>query len=217
MFNLRSSVLVGLALTTLCLSGMSSRKPVSAPPINPPNVTVRYRYYPITGTTMQALRSQMSQRGPIDRLSGKRYDANTDWTVTWQFRYHTNGNQCAIQSAGSKVAVTITLPQWKPPARVERSLVTEWNRYLSALHIHEDGHKNNGIAAASDVVKTLRQLPPAATCQHLSATASNAAKRVIQHYNRKDGKYDAVTHHGFTQGAVFPPATTASQQRSFRN
>ena len=47
------------------------------------------------------------------------------------------------------------LPRWDPPAGVSPSLVTLWDRYLTALRFHEDGHYSIAIAAADEVRQTL--------------------------------------------------------------
>jgi predicted secreted Zn-dependent protease len=240
-FNLWLVALLSLASTTLNFGGsfnktVKSPAPPTAPavtrtaPAQPiasqsipsqptgtqPTVKVSYTYYPIVGATMEALRSQMSQKGPTDRLSGEHFDANTDWTVQWNYRFVRHGGLCSIGVAHTDVTITFTLPKWKVPVKVDRSLVREWNRYMGSLQIHEDGHRDHGIAAGGDVLQALRLLPAYSSCQQLADAANSAARAAIKYYNKKDIEYDAMTQHGSTQGAVFPPATTVSQQRGFR-
>lgn len=176
-------------------------------------VSVRYDYYPIRGMSDTELRSQMTQQGPLDTLEGRRYDANTTWTVYWSYRYKSVGNQCRIASVQTKVNITFTLPQWQPPPGTPRSLRAEWNQYLAALQTHEDGHKNHGLAAAQDVMRTLSRFPVAASCSALGEAANKAAQKVIRRYNQKDIEYDRSTRHGFTQGAVFPAMSTVLRKQ----
>lgn len=179
-------------------------------------VSVRYNYYPIRGLSDTELRSQMAQQGPLDTVEGRRYDANTAWTVRWSYRYRSVGNQCAIASVKTKVDITFTLPQWQPAAGTARSLIAEWNQYLAALQTHEDGHKNHGVAAGQAVMQTLSRLPAAASCQSLGAAANKAAQQIVQRYNQKDIEYDRLTQHGFTQGAVFPTMSTVLRKPESR-
>lgn len=176
-------------------------------------VSVRYNYYPIQGMSDTELRSQMTRQGPLDTLEGRRYDANTTWAVRWSYRYKPLGNQCAIAAVETKVDITFTLPQWQPASGPSRSLVAEWNQYLAALQTHEDGHKNNGIAAGQDVMKMLSRFPSAASCKTLGVAANKAAQQIIQRYNQKDIEYDRLTQHGFTQGAVFPAMSTVLRKQ----
>jgi predicted secreted Zn-dependent protease len=168
---------------------------------------VRYQYYPISGATARELRAQMGQRGPLDRLEGRRYDARTDWILRWSYRYARTGNQCTLRSITSQVDVTLIYPRWQPPAKVSRSLVSDWNRYLAALQLHEEGHKNHGVAAGRDVVEKLSQMPSYPSCQELGKAANALAQTISKGYNQRDVEYDRSTRHGYTQGAVFPGKT----------
>ena len=169
-----------------------------------PTVRIHYNYYPISGSTATALRSQMSRLGPLSKVEGRSYDANTDWYVQWSYHRTMTRTGCAIASVTGSVDITFTLPQWNSPTGTSRSLLSEWNRYLVALQAHEDGHKENGIAASRGVMNALNRLPTYASCQQLETAANWAIDRVIQQAHQQDINYDRVTHHGRTQGAVFP-------------
>jgi predicted secreted Zn-dependent protease len=173
-----------------------------------PTVKLHYRYYPITGVTASELRSQMSQKGVLDVHEGQRYDARTDWVVQWSYRYRRIGNQCLIQAPKTRVDVTLTYPQWRPPSGTSRSLITEWQQYLMALQHHEAGHQAHGIAAGKDILQALTQLPGYSSCQQLERVATASAQAVIRQYNGKDIAYDDATKHGYTQGANFPVTST---------
>jgi predicted secreted Zn-dependent protease len=182
-----------------------------APSTSAVPVSVRYSYYPIRGMSNSELRSQMSRQGPLDKLEGRRYDANTTWVVKWSYGYKSVGHRCAIASVSTRVNVTYTLPQWQPPPSTPRSLIAEWNQYLAALHLHEDGHRNHGIGAAQEVMKKLTLSPLAPSCKELGIAANKAAQQIIRHYNQQDVEYDRLTQHGLTQGAVFPVLSTGSR------
>lgn len=176
-----------------------------------PVVKIQHRYYPITGTSASELRAQMNQQGPFDQREGRRYDARADWFVKWSYRHVKTSNQCKIGSLKTSVDVTLTYPQWTPPPQVSRSLITEWQRYLSALQIHEKGHENNGIAAGKEISQVLSQLPAYSSCQQLDAIVNSTAQTVIKRYNQKDLDYDHATKHGYTQGAVFPASAIVAR------
>ncbi|MDX2242889.1 MAG: DUF922 domain-containing Zn-dependent protease [Leptolyngbyaceae cyanobacterium bins.302] len=213
MFNRQFAALFLFSLVFVCAISLfkpltlQSRTNSSLEPI----VNIRYRYYPIAGTTASELRSQMAAKGPRDQLEGRRYDANVDWAVNWSFRQGMSQGQCAIRSTKTRITVTYTLPQWDAPAHAERSLVAEWNQYMTALQLHEDGHKEHGVEAGRGVLQTLAHLPAASSCQELESKAQAAAQAVIKAYNQKDLEYDRTTRHGYTQGAVFPPVATVSR------
>lgn len=211
--KLKFIVLFGLTIAILCCGKLL--KPLQAAqtpfPAKAAIVQVDHRYYAIAGTTAAELRSQMSRLGPIDPTEDRRYDALTEWTVQWSYRFRQTGNQCAIRSASSRVTVTLTLPKWETPDSIERSLVAEWNHYLAALQRHEAGHQEHGIAAGKQVLQSLNHAPAYASCQALEGAVNAAAQQVIKRYNQKDVDYDYHTRHGYTQGAIFPPTTTVSR------
>lgn len=209
MRHCRFIALFVLSLLVACLQPLSL--PAHSSPFSQPEVRIYHRYYAIAGSTASELRAQMIANGPRDRIEGLPYDAHTDWAVKWAFRHMWAGNRCTIRSASAQVAVTYTLPKWVTPKGAERSLVAEWRQYLTALQNHEEGHKENGIGAAQEVLTTLQQLPAASSCRELETTAQAAAQSVIRTYNQRDVNYDRVTHHGYTQGAVFPDVTTVSR------
>ncbi len=210
MFKFRFVALFSLSLTLISWSHTPAQS-ITPSPSATPVVKVRYAYYAITGNTARELRSQMSRKGPSDRITGERYDANTDWFVRWSYRYASKNNQCAITSVSSTVDIVFTMPQWQSAKTAGRSLRNEWQQYIRALQLHEDGHKNNGIAASKDIIRTLRTLPAYSSCQMLEAAANTTAHKTVKRYNQKDIEYDDVTRHGYTQGAVFP--TTAISSR----
>jgi len=186
--------------------------PIQASPRSTaPTVQIQYKYYPVSGATASELRSQMNRLGPRDRYEDRTYDANTDWAVRWSYRYAMRSNRCVLQNVNTRVAITYTLPKWKKGMVAERSLVADWNRYMAALQLHEDGHKNHGVEAGRDVQQVLSKLPSAASCAELETQAQAAARTVIKTYNQKDLDYDHMTRHGSTQGAIFPSAATVSR------
>jgi len=194
---------------TQCLQ--PARLQARSSPFPEPVVSVHYRYYPIAGNTASELRAQMNTLGPRDRRKDRTFDARTDWSVSWAFRRAMLNGRCTIRGVNTQVAITYTLPQWKTPDDVDRSLLTDWNRYFVALQHHEDGHKANGVGAGQEVLQVLRELPDASSCQELDTAAQAAAQAVIRDHNQKDLSYDAATGHGSTQGAIFPDMTTVSR------
>lgn len=186
----------------------SASSPVAAASSLP--VSVRYDFYPIAGATATELRRQMMQQSPVSDAEGRSFDALTSWEVYWNFRYRRTGKGCAARSVNTRLNVVFTLPQWKIPRSASSELQTEWNDYIQALKLHEEGHKKNGVDAAEAVLRALHQLPEYPNCQQLEKAAKQTADQVIAIFNQRDVEYDRATAHGRTQGAVFPIAHAAS-------
>ena len=75
---------------------------------------------------------------------------------------------------------------------------------MTALQTHEDGHKEIGIQAGHDILRTLEGLPSYPTCDELEEAADAAGEGVLDRYREQEIIYDQTTRHGATQGARFP-------------
>lgn len=177
-----------------------------------PIVRVYYNYYPISGSTVSNLQSQMSDFGPLSELEQRNYAAEVVWHVQWSYDYAMSDRGCAVTNAVSTVDVTVTLPQWDSPPDASPSLIAAWNQFLAALHVHENGHLEHGVAAGTDVLSLLEQFPTYSSCDDLRAAVSSETRQIIQYYNQQDIEYDHETQHGLTQGAVFPPSRPNASQ-----
>jgi predicted secreted Zn-dependent protease len=73
-----------------------------------PIISIKKNNYTIQGATVAELRQQMNKLGPIDKSTGKHFDAYTHWYVSTNYRYQPVGNQCKIYTATVKIDVTFT-------------------------------------------------------------------------------------------------------------
>jgi predicted secreted Zn-dependent protease len=106
-------------------------------------------YFTITGTTVQALRADLDAKGTMGE-DGLRSDGYTHWDIAWNFDTESASGGCTTSRVVVDLVIHMTLPRWYPPAGTDADLVAQWNRYASALRLHEDGHRYRAEAAASD-------------------------------------------------------------------
>ena len=198
--NLQRFWLPCLLAIALCFSIIVSNPAIAK---NSPIISIKTHYYDIQDSSSTQLRSQLNQLGIVDPNTGDRFDAYTRWQVRWSYNYLPIGNQCQITNPKVNIDVTFTMPRWNNSANASVELKKRWNRYITALQTHEDGHKNHGINAGKDVLQTLTNLITP-SCQQISNVANQKGQEVIKQYNLKDIEYDRLTNHGLTQGAVFP-------------
>lgn len=192
-----SRAIASLALAfVLCATAFAQEHPAG------PAVSVDTVYYDIRGSTANQLRGQMDRLGP--ETEGGRFDASTEWHIQWTYTYARSAASCALQEPQVDVQVTYTLPRWNPPADAPRSLADRWHAYVAALQVHEDGHRDIGIAAGEEVLRTLGELPAEATCPAMGRVANGAANQIITRHQAEERGYDRLTNHGATQGATFP-------------
>ena len=157
-------------------------------------------YYDVHGRTAAELRADMRKLGP--KIDGSTFVGETRSPMRWTWRTESTGaGSCAIRDVSVFVNAQITLPRWTPPTDAEPSLVTEWNRFLSALETHEAGHKDISAKAGKAIIDRLRGL--SAVCSMLGTRANDVARDIVNRASEEQRAYDAITRHGLTQGTAF--------------
>ena len=157
------------------------------------NATIMY--YEISGSTANELRQEMNKLGLLDPGDGLRYDARTDWYISWNWPGY-GESECDLSLTSVRHDIKVTLPFWTPPAETEPSLIDHWNHYMNSLALHEQGH----VDIIVNHYLTVRDAIQAATCE----TAEQAAQEAISELRKLNEEYDTQTEHGKMQDAVFP-------------
>ena len=144
----------------------------------------------------------MTACGP--KQNGEPYDAYASWYVNWRYNYQSQGGRCGLNDVTVGVKVDLTYPRWQTPASFQQGLLDKWQRYMANLETHENGHKQNGLDAGSEILNTLSSQASASSCDEAATLANNSGYAIISKYGAQDTAYDDSTNHGATQGATFP-------------
>jgi predicted secreted Zn-dependent protease len=144
----------------------------------------------------------MNKAGPgaESKTSG---DARTKWQVKWRYGLAQVPGGCRIHHVTTSVHVTFIMPRWKNGANGSPELRERWQKFVTALQIHEDGHRDHGIHAAQEIESVLAGLTPMRSCREMESAANSTANDIMEKYRKQDLYYDLLTIHGTTQGAVF--------------
>jgi predicted secreted Zn-dependent protease len=137
----------------------------------------------------------------MNRLGPGSQDAYTKWHVDWRYRYSSLGTACRIDSLSVAVDVVFTLPRWNHPSGASGDLKAEWNRYVRALLVHENGHKRLAERAGQRIFRRLTGLT--APCESIQDSANQAARSILAQQREREDLYDETTNHGASQGAAF--------------
>ncbi len=165
-----------------------------------PEVKLQTSYYAVQGESARALRASMNTTRP----KGMAHDAYTKWHVSWSYTWHQVNGNYALQSSKVSVAITMTLPQWTPSQDADKRLVERWQRYITALRRHENGHAVIGTQAAREIEKKLQTLPAAPSTEALKELVERTCQQVLAEARAREKKFDEDTHHGIKEGARFP-------------
>jgi predicted secreted Zn-dependent protease len=146
-------------------------------------------YYQVEGKNETDLVKEIQSKGP----SG--YAGYTNWNIRWGWPGYGQA-ECDLSKTWIKLKITLTLPEWDPPAGVSSELIEKWTLFSQDLHTHEQGHVDNVIRAMPLILNSIQR----SDC----ITADSAAEHVLDELRGWDVQYDSKTDHGRTQGAVFP-------------
>lgn len=167
-----------------------------------PQLRETVEHYEIAGKNARQLRDAMDRFGPS--ANGERFDARTDWRVGSSGRFQPTDAACELAELSVVVEVTTILPRWIDESEASKRLGERWARYMAALELHEDGHKEIGVEAAKEVMERIREIPPQRTCTALQEVIELATAGVVAEYRAREVTYDRQTEHGKSQGAIFP-------------
>ncbi len=161
------------------------------------------RYYTVTGSSVQELRNELNTKGPIGE-SGEVSEGNTRSRIEWRFDFDKTGGTCTVKEAFVDMTTVMILPRWQRPPGVDPELVSHWNRYITALRLHEDGHRYLAEAAVREIRRVLAKKSNGPDCTTLRKQMNSKAHALIEEVERKQVEYDRETGKGRKQGVWLP-------------
>ncbi|MCX7067297.1 MAG: DUF922 domain-containing protein [Methylococcales bacterium] len=157
-----------------------------------------YTYYTATADTNSSLRESLNKATPI-HVDDNPFHAYTKWNVKWNYRWFEQADgRCKITTVTTDLTSKITLPELVG-ATAEQTAV--FDRYVSALRVHELGHYDIGRKTATAIESGILALPQMSSCKELESTANALGYQTLDNYKVIEKQYDASTNHGETQGA----------------
>jgi predicted secreted Zn-dependent protease len=151
-------------------------------------------YYAVGGVTEAQIRARLNANAPPSP-DGFKGDAYTSWNYHWSWPGY-GSSACSLDKAQVTLTVDVHFPRWTHPKAASAAVAAAWNRFATALAVHESGHAAYARARYAFVVRAIKR----ATCR----TADAAARAQLALIRKHDVAYDASTKHGATQGAHFP-------------
>lgn len=160
------------------------------------------RYYAVDARKGRSLDDALAASSPISATgpSGQRFHGYTEWYVKWSWRHRFEADgRCRITSVDVALTGSMLLPRLTG-GTVRQNTV--FDRYLTSLREHEEGHRRIAQEAARDIERTLLSLPEYPDCRRLEAEANARARARLDEHVEREKSYDRDTGHGRTQGAV---------------
>jgi predicted secreted Zn-dependent protease len=212
-FRLRVAILCLLLLSMAAAAFAEENLPVVAnlgkesvsrkKSVAQPRVIEKYDYYEVGGGCEKDILCDLKQKC-VKWDDGKNYDSVTSWKVKWDYGYDRAPQTCSPDSFRVTVAITFRLPKWTRPPDAPQQLIDKWDTYMKNLVAHENGHRDMAVEAASELSQAVAELPPALTCDEIDREVQKLSRARMAKLRADEKGYDTSTHHGHTQGAVFP-------------
>ncbi len=167
-----------------------------------PVVNASVKEYTVTGVTETAVRESLDQ-SPLSP-DGKRRVGYTEADIRWQYESRARKGVCRVVSVTVTLTAVTTLPRWDAPPGATSALRRSWDRFLTALTAHEQGHSDIGLAAAAKIEDALWRAPSPKSCTSVNKQLDQIANDLFDAATVAQEKYDDDTDHGATQGVKFP-------------
>ncbi len=162
-------------------------------------------YYQVYGNTSAQIRAQLQQCGPKINSSGStEYAAATNHNLAWQYNtIPSSSGVCATSNVKVGLHINTILPQWQPTSSASSGLASAWQKMISGLVIHENGHVAIIQQYSNQLLRDIQTFT-ASNCGALTATIQPKIDADVASLNRANTTYDSNTNFGATQGAVLP-------------
>lgn len=152
----------------------------------------KFSYYDVRGGDVKSLLAALNARGP--------HHGRTDWKLSYKFSWRQGAGVCRAESVSTGLELVMTLPRWSASAGATADLASRWERYVTALRLHEEGHLEHGRGAERDFKAAAASLS-APDCAALDLAMRERFASILSDYQARDKAYDARTEHGKLQGA----------------
>jgi predicted secreted Zn-dependent protease len=166
------------------------------------------QYYDIRGRTPNELRKALDAQGPLNPVGKKRFDARTDWTLQWTYKWD---GKLAKQAGFFRlsewtvdVKSTLILPRWVELDEANPLEQRRWKIYLARLKLHENGHAKLAELAGDAANKAFANIKVYPSSEKLKEAVRLKAQQILKLHRAMELEYDQKTDHGKKQGARFP-------------
>lgn len=165
-------------------------------------VTRVERHYAVAGTSARHLMEAALLMSP--RRGRHQHVGYTDWQIGWSFTPREIDGSFVVGAARVEVAVTRTLPRWRPPAEADRALVSTWTEFVAGIARHEQGHVDIALSGARSLHAAIVAISPSERRAQLDRNVAFVAESALASVRSADLDYDEATEHGALQGVRAP-------------
>lgn len=156
-------------------------------------VTVKTKYYDVSGKSGVALIKAMDKKGPRHGFM-TRAIAQTSYTVGWEFTWAREGKSCRLADAGGSLEMTYTYP--KVGGDIDPALAKRWMRFMAGVKKHEEQHGRLAREMVATAERSLKGVRFAGDpkCNRAQAEAKRRIATVYAKYEARQIAFDKREH-----------------------
>lgn len=171
--------------------------------------TVRLEHYTITGTTVNSVRASLySEDNPFFTAepvgSGIQVGATVpgyNYSFTAE-RTRQGSSECRFTRLTIDAEITLVMPGLEDRHTLPTALQEKWDRFYSALLVHEGGHANFARDSFAQIIAFFKTRGVFA-CDEISDEIATALEQAAAGYEERSFNYDVQTNHGVFEGVSF--------------
>ncbi len=182
--------------------GASQSEQASRPiQVTKPSVTYATAYYNVSGLTVEDIRASKSSARQGTFFEG--HDAATTAKLDINFKRRQTAGGCEAVMDRFNLGLTYTYPRLTTLAQVAPDVAVQWNQFIAALKVHEEGHAKIEVARAGQILVELQQSPTSSTCEAFDQVWQAKTNSFDAESKKIEAAYDRDTKSGQTQGVRF--------------
>ena len=169
--------------------------------VTKPSISYATVYYDVIGLTKEEIRTNKAQARGGTFFEG--HDGATTAETHINFKRRQLANTCETAMNEFNFKLTYTYPRLILLASISPEIKTDWDRFTTALKVHEEGHGKIEIERAEFMLRELQKIPAYATCEEFDRAWKAKANAIDLETKQIEEAYDRDTQSGKTQGLVF--------------
>jgi len=176
-------------------------KPSEITQVKRPTITYDTAYYDLAGLTKEEIRANKAQARKGSFFEG--HDAATTAEININFKRRQRTNRCETVMDQFDLGLTYTYPRLTSLPNISQELASQWNQFIAALKVHEEGHAKIEVERAGLMLKELQNLPTYVTCEEFDRAYNAMASAHEDQTKLIEAQYDKDTQSGRLQGVSF--------------
>nr|WP_313193119.1 DUF922 domain-containing protein [Shinella zoogloeoides] len=156
-----------------------------------------FAYFSVGGRTAAELDEELSKHGPVMKHSGSRHPGATRIKWGGSVTYVRRGDRCTVGDAKVTLSTQIILPRWKNRKLATPSLALIWDTLSADIRRHEERHAEIARNHARDLERTLKRLPPEASCERMQARVDRVTADAVARHDADQARFDRIESKNF--------------------